>query len=1528
MNELNTNIPLIYGAGGKGGGGGATEAPNTMQSDSIVRVLEVISEGEIEGIVGDLKGIYFNSTPLQTEDGANSFENITVDVRNGLPDQPYMAGFPAAETIHDIGAEFTTTTPYTYTVTDADVDAVKITITLPSGLTVQNTSNGDLNGSEVTFAFDVAAHGGVLTQVAENTIQGKTTSQFGKTYRIERPAGTGLWTIRIRRITADATTTNVNNKTAVGSITEVQDVKLQYNDVAYVGLAVSAKSVGGNIPNRAYLTRGVICRVPVNYDTTTCTYTGIWNGDFKRQWTNNPAWILFEILTNDRFGMGEYITDNEIDLYSFYDAAVYNDELVPDGQGGYERRFTFNTQLMNQEDAVKVIQQMAGAFNATLLREGSIYRLQQDRPSSPVQVITNANVINGVINVVETPIQSRRTAVNAKYLNKKNFYKTQITTVTASEEQIARYGYIEADLECFGVTNESQAIRTAKWHIETELNQLKIARWQMSFNGFMLRLGDVVSVWDENYTGTVASGRILSTAVIDGTHIEITFDRAIDLPTTGVVNYNAGDEILSGTYVDGSLLHSIVIEHAAGQLLPEPGSIFFVTNSIEPRQFRINKIVQSDTNLLDIEAIEHDPTKYARIEQGITVDAPIYSGISFARIQPPTNITFRVNSYVNSESIRRDLLVSWSLPSNESIVYSTIQYRVNGGNWETVKADTPSYEIKNIVEGTYDVRITVQGLNGTSSTQATASYAFTLNGGTGSVLLPVTNLYVANSGGSYAFTERDLNVEWLYPSANDSTLAALKDFRVDVKDTLDNIIRTDYVERVQAGETQTYRYSFETNKLDSINPKRALKVTVYCRDAENKLSLGTTQSFNNPVPDAPTIDVKAGVKSLMIETNRSTADDYAGTIIWASTATNFTPSDANKIYQGANTFYIYENVTGTWYFKAAHYDSFGSTGLNTSSQGVGTASSAAGITTVTALPANPAAVDGQQAVYLDVANTSTRGLYAWNGTSWAYTRDGANLIANSVTADKLTVANLAAITANMGNVTAGTLTLDQTGYVRGGATAFSSGTGFWQGYDSGAYKWRVGTPGSARAEWNGTAFNIYDGSGNLTISSGAVQYGFIQGKPTSLSAINSTESTKLAGILDNAGKVIDGGTGTGPGQRQCDDPPSYYPIGKTLQFKWSSSLGISDGGSWITVETNKQYGDNSGGMMTQWAYAQNGSTYKRSGFPANAAWSTGWVQDLDRTVYTGDLNATWGATNSTLNVGLGVNLLPNTEWLNNNIAPCVMGWNPSSCILYSGAITTPDWVPTGGNALLIYQSARNGNQYNIGADIYPTGGYQQAAYGIPVVVGKRYELSCKVANHRADIGIYVEFFDSNNGQLGGFSTTQGTARTSGGKTLANWAQLVCFGYAPANAAYASIYFRKFDTDAGQTDSYAWFTQPHFGIATDAQTVASAYTPGTSYAALTSTWSGVTGSGKPQDNATVGAAFGVNITGQITSANASTYIANAAIGSAMIGSVALVGADAFSVKTATTGERVEMNGQVIKVFDSNNVVRVKIGNLNI
>ena len=385
------------------------------------------------------------------------------------------------------------------------------------------------------------------------------------------------------------------------------------------------------------------------------------------------------------------------------------------------------------------------------------------------------------------------------------------------------------------------------------------------------------------------------------------------------------------------------------------------------------------------------------------------------------------------------------------------------------------------------------------------------------------------------------------------------------------------------------------------------------------------------------------------------------------------------------------------------------------------------------------------------------------------------------------------------------------------------------------------------------------------------------------SAVTFTGNTNWSNVrgsgkpLDGAGRVIDGGTGTGPGQRQCDDPPNWYPVGKTLQFKWGDSLGIT-GAGWITLETNKHYGDNTGGMLTQWAFGLDGKTWKRSGWPAGGGWTTAWAQDLDRNLYTGALNATYGADASNLDVGLGVNLLANTEFIGGT-GTAVLGWNPGgTSALYVLGGVNDNWGPRGCRTLQSYLPGRSGNQWNIGCDVYMTGGYGSATTGIPVTPGKRYEFSAKTASHRCDVELCFDFFDASNNNVGA-GRSGWVSRRSGGNMLGansngnGWGHNAAFATAPANAAYASVFWRRSDTDSGQWDSYAWLTQPFFGEATPAQTVPSTYSPGYARGAM------------------------ANID-KLTAANIATFMDNAIINNALIGDAQITSAKILDASVGT------------------------------
>lgn len=501
---------VIEGRKKGGGGGGGSEAPNTLRSRALIRIQDVVSEGPIVGLVtGDAKSIYLDDTPLQNVDDSFNYENVSYEERYGLPSQAYMAGFPTVETEIGVGVNITAATSASRTINNANVNAVRVTIQLPEGLFQVENDSGDVVGGEVTVAIDVKlTSSGTWIPATQQTISGKTVSVYERAWTVQRPSGTTPWQVRVRRITADAPSSSVRNKTVWARYTELIDLKEEYENTAYIGVQCDAESTGGKLPVRSYEIDGLIVQYPANYNPTTRAYTGSWNGTFTTGWTDNPAWVLYDLLTNERYGMGEYITASDIDKYSFYDAAVYNDELVDDGFGGDEPRFTFNGVIQSRDEAIKLLQAVASTMRATLVYYGGLLRVNQDRPSSSVKSINNSHVVDGKFTYASSALIQRTTACHVTFNDKNDRYMQRKVSVDDSAG-IARYGYNEADVTAYGCTSEGQAKRLGKWTLYTNLNQLEVVKWRASFNQQDLVIGDVVTITD-SYWGSARTFRVMA----------------------------------------------------------------------------------------------------------------------------------------------------------------------------------------------------------------------------------------------------------------------------------------------------------------------------------------------------------------------------------------------------------------------------------------------------------------------------------------------------------------------------------------------------------------------------------------------------------------------------------------------------------------------------------------------------------------------------------------------------------------------------------------------------------------------------------------------------------------------------------------------------------------------------------------------------------------------------------------------------------------------------------------------------------
>jgi hypothetical protein len=1167
--NLQTGEMFVTGSGGGGKGGSAhvaTEANNTLRSAAVVKVIEVISEGPIAGICGGARGILINNTPLQNADTTYNFPRVNWDYRVGLPSQSYMAGFASAANEVSVNATLILATPVVRTTTSVNIDSVKVAMLLPQGLTNQNTTNGDLNGSTVSFRIDVKLTSSGSWLLYNNyTINGKTVSPYEAQYRVDRPAGAGLWDIRVTRLTADPTA-NIKNQTTVARITEIIDVKLGYPDTAVIGLAIDAESVGSSIPIRSYMVKGKIVSVPNNYTeaniaggtlgTTGTAYSGVWSGVFQQAWTQNPAWVLYDLLTNPRYGMGAYITVSDVDIYSFYDAAVYNDTLVPDGNGGLESRFTFGANLVTQEDAGKLLQLVAGAFRAKLIQINGKWTILQDRPSSPVRNITNSNIIDGQFVYKSTGLFERHTAFNIAWNNRSDRYLQKVSSVEDTVG-IARYGYFPIDLAAFGATTEGQAIRMGKWALDSEQNQTETVTFKMGMNGFDLLPNDIFNLFDEDYTGIAGAGRIVS---VTGTSVVL--DKAVPLTigsTLSVMLAN-GTTLESRAIVQTSgTLSSITVASAFSTAVLSRADYVVTTSAAVSRQFKVMNLRFPSDGVVDLECLYHDPSKYSRVELGINIPAPVFStanAITNSVVLPPTALTFAETAVVNADmTVTRSILASWTAPTLGSFVTGyQVRYSRNGSSSILLDVPTTMVSLPVDADGVYTVNVVAYDGAGRVAGNSLAG-TYTIDSNVAGVLGAVGSFFVKGTAALLWNTD-DLTVSWLPNGAN---LTPTQDYLVVVK-------TAGGVELTREITTDTkYTYTLARNRADNLVlgniPSSTIQITITPRDLFSRNGATVSATFVNGAPAAVTgLTVFAGTKAATIQWASATDVDVIGYLLWRGTTSTFTPSLSNLVCEGFLNSFTEVNLADstTYYYKAAAYDIFSrntaGTGLNISAAASGVTSSGSSINeyqlTGTLFRPNDPSLNSISWT----AGTAYQSAGSGAGTTWAVSagnaawtsgilyiyyvsgastlsattnivtataanqvivatyRGGVNfeagygrayldgslvlagtvaasaIVAGSITATQLAATNLSGIFADLGTITAGNITVNTSGFIRGGQTAYATGTGFHLGYSGAAYKFSIGTGAagvmSAGLSWDGALLTIAGEVKSLVLASG------------------------------------------------------------------------------------------------------------------------------------------------------------------------------------------------------------------------------------------------------------------------------------------------------------------------------------------------------------------------------------------------------------------------------------------------------------
>jgi len=714
----------IFGQKGGGKGGSApVESPNTLSSTATARIVDLVSEGPVVGLQNGLKDIFYDDVPLQNDDDTFNFSGLTIYTREGLPDQAHIPGFPEVETEISVSAPVTTTIPVTRTVSDDSVDAVRFR--LQAGPLFEVEDDGDIKPTEVTLRISVRNNGGSFVEERLVTISGKSSGAYEKSIRVELDQGAHPWDIRVERVTPDSTSSRLSNATTWASYTEIVDAKLSYPDSALVATEVSAKQFGSRIPERKYRYRGLITPVPSNYDPIARTYTGVWDGTFVNAWHSNPAWVLYALMTNTRWGLGDLLDTAFVNKFALYEIGRYCDELVPDGKGGTEPRYSFNGTIKDRREATKVLDAVSSVFRGMIYWGSGTVNFAHDAPSTPTKLVTPANVLDGEFSYASSPLSSRSSSVAVTWNNPEDFGR-QSVLVIQDDSLIQQFGDKRKSVTASGCTSRGQARRVAEWLLYTEAFESEIVSYRASLDHADVRPGQIIAISDPMYSGQRLGGRLVS---FDGATGTFTLDAAFDAGGGGTgfsITVISPDGTLSEYAIDSLAPgeHSTVSSAAAQSLplgdRPQAGSVYVITtDTVEPRLYRVVSVTESEDNVYTISGQLHLPGKYAFVERDVPMDdTDIFPPVS-GRLFAPLALTLSGYRQPRNGAVSAvRIIAGWQRAPDSRVEFYRVWIKEPGAPERWV-ADTENLSIDILSdgnsEGVYSVRVSAISYDGITS---------------------------------------------------------------------------------------------------------------------------------------------------------------------------------------------------------------------------------------------------------------------------------------------------------------------------------------------------------------------------------------------------------------------------------------------------------------------------------------------------------------------------------------------------------------------------------------------------------------------------------------------------------------------------------------------------------------------------------------------------------------------------------------------------------------------------------------------
>lgn len=736
------------------------EMPDNLISKDKIKLLLAVSDGEV---VDDfsLKQLHFGGVPVQNEDGSYNYEGVIAEFRPGTQTQDYIQGFSESSAEFQVARDVTHNTPYTLTVSNKNLSAIRFRLLWPRVLTQKD--NGDMVGSVVEYKIEMAVDGASYQTYLTGKIDGKnTTGGYDRSIRVNLPKDfTSQVLIRVSRVTPDADGVKVVDAFQVQSYAEVIDAKFRYPLTAMLYVEFDSDLFQNQIPTISLKKKWKIIQVPSNYDPVNRTYSGSWDGVFKWAWSNNPAWVLYDLIMNQRYGLDQRELGIPVDKWSLYEVAQYCDELVPDNRGGMEPRYLMDVIVQSQVEAFQLVRDVCSAFRGMTFYNGESLSIIVDKPRDPVYLFTADNVVDGVFVRTFPSEKTMYTSCNVMFDDEENQYEQDVEPVFNADAAM-RFGHNPTSITAIGCTRRTEANRRGRWILQTNLSATTVS-FSTGLEGMIPSCGDVIYVADPHWQSAfnlVLSGRVME---VSGVQVFLAYRCDAKAGDTLILNTDDGKPVrrtIASVSADGKT----ITLNVGYNFDVAPDSVFLIeSDQLVAEQYvvtRIEKGSDDDEFTFAITATQYNPNKYDAIDNGVITDDRPTSVVDPDSLGAPKNLTISSFSRIVQGMSVETMVIGWSAVQYAKLY--EVQWRKDGGNWNNVpRTATTQVDIEGIYAGEYQARVRcISGGNVASPWSALATA--TLTGKVGAPKGPI-NLFASDD------EIFGIRVKWAMPEGAEDT---------------------------------------------------------------------------------------------------------------------------------------------------------------------------------------------------------------------------------------------------------------------------------------------------------------------------------------------------------------------------------------------------------------------------------------------------------------------------------------------------------------------------------------------------------------------------------------------------------------------------------------------------------------------------------------------------------------------------------------------------------------------------------------